>query len=329
MSAEGDDSPATSGIEEMPDWFNEIQPGGDPVADIELEANTPDWLQEVRAADEPTPASEGDVEWMSAEGDDSPATSGIEEMPDWLSEAQPTPGQTTTLDEGAYAWEDDPAEAESDQDLPDWVNNIQSQQSETVSQPDEAPMSSEFSWIDDINAPAEEADSPLPEIMMAADDSAADDFDFDMIEEVDPETEYAETIEEDESAAPLSASNAPDWLNAMVPGLDVDYEAPEDEPIEQSFVEAEASQPAARTEQLAPVRNRREFDWLSNTVEEETNQMSPVEDTGRRRRFIFSKQPVWLRKPTEQRDPLPESSKAASMDDDFDFDDVDLPPWLQ
>lgn len=332
MSAEADDSPASSGIEDMPDWLSEDQPGGDPVADIELEANTPEWLQEIRTADEAPSASEGNLEWMSEAGgeeDEAISATGIEDMPDWLSEAQPTAEQTTMLDEDAYAWEDDLAETEASQDLPDWVNNIQSQQSETVSQPDDVPMSSEFSWIDDINAPAEEEDSHVPETVMEADDSAADDFDFDAIEEVDPEAEYAETIEEGESAAPVPASNAPDWLNAMVPGLDVDYDAPEDEPIEQSFIEAEASQPAARVEQIAPVRNRREFDWLSQIVEEETNQMSPVEDTGRLRRFIFSKQPVWLRKPTERRDPLPESSSTSSTDDDFDFDDVDLPPWLQ
>jgi hypothetical protein len=37
--------------------------------------------------------------------------------------------------------------------------------------------------------------------------------------------------------SPPPAENAPDWVNAMVPGLDIDYEATEDAPIEQYYIE--------------------------------------------------------------------------------------------
>src|SRR6185369_13475965 len=43
-------------------------------------------------------------------------------------------------------------------------------------------------------------------------------------------------VEESMPASPAPASNAPDWLNAMVPGLDVDYDAPEDEPVETEYL---------------------------------------------------------------------------------------------
>ena len=108
----------------------------------------------------------------------------------------------------------------------------------------------------------------------------------------------------------------------MVPGLDVDYDAPEDEPIEESYVE----EPADSAEKIAPIQNKREFDWLMNIVEEETQQVRAIPDSGKQRRFVFSRQPAWLRQPTETNE---KSSSTPTATQDDDFDDVDLPPWLQ
>ena len=127
-----------------------------------------------------------------------------------------------------------------------------------------------------------------------------------------------ETAEESRPAAPAPASNAPDWLNAMVPGLDVDYDAPEDEPVETEFL------PTNKTTSAAPAKEgktRPEFGWLLDIVSEESQQVTVVADKTALRRFVFSKLPTWLRKPTEQRDKSPAGESEA--------DNVDIPPWLQ
>jgi len=46
-----------------------------------------------------------------------------------------------------------------------------------------------------------------------------------------------------------------------------------------------------------------------------------VADKTALRRFVFSKLPTWLRKPTEQSDKAPAGESEA--------DNVDIPPWLQ
>jgi hypothetical protein len=106
----------------------------------------------------------------------------------------------------------------------------------------------------------------------------------------------------------------------MVPGLDVDYDAPEDEPVETEFLPTNKAASAKPTP-TKEGKTRPEFGWLLDIVNEESQQVTVVADKTALRRFVFSKQPSWLRKPTE----MPDKSPAG----DNDADNVDIPPWLQ
>jgi|GEM_PF-2882716 len=141
-------------------------------------------------------------------------------------------------------------------------------------------------------------------------------------------------FEEEIEATP--AQNAPDWLNSMVPGLDLDFEAEE---------EAEEAVPVAAVP-ASPTR-RKEFDWLETIVTEETQQRAvPVapppppslpgvptapaaQGMGERmRRFIFNDVPSWMRgtpAATVKSDPVatypaPADSEAAQVMADLDRD---------
>ena len=74
---------------------------------------------------------------------------------------------------------------------------------------------------------------------------------------------------------------APDWMNAVVPGLDRENDAATDDPDEYA-------RPTA-----APGK---EFGWVSDLVEEETGQMEAIDpaETGETPYFRFSKPPAWL-----------------------------------
>ncbi len=74
---------------------------------------------------------------------------------------------------------------------------------------------------------------------------------------------------------------SPDWMNAVVPGLDRENDASTDDPNEYA-------RPMA-----APGK---EFGWVSDLVEEETGQMKAVDPAESRETpyFRFSKQPAWL-----------------------------------
>ncbi len=85
---------------------------------------------------------------------------------------------------------------------------------------------------------------------------------------------------EDEVGSRAPAENAPDWLNAMVPGLDVDYEAREDE------VEA-----VEALEERAVPALKRDYDWVAALATAETALDQPATT---RPRFVFSRPPAWL-----------------------------------
>ena len=77
------------------------------------------------------------------------------------------------------------------------------------------------------------------------------------------------------------SDGAPDWMNAVAPGLDRENDASADDPNEYA-------RPMA-----APGK---EFGWVSDLVEEETGQMKAVDpaESSETPYFRFSKQPAWL-----------------------------------
>ena len=74
---------------------------------------------------------------------------------------------------------------------------------------------------------------------------------------------------------------SPDWMNAVVPGLDRENDAATDDPNEY----ARPTAPPGK-----------EFGWVSDLVEEETGQMKAVDpaESSEIAYFRFSKQPAWL-----------------------------------
>jgi len=118
----------------------------------------------------------------------------------------------------------------------------------------------------------------------------------------------------DEELETSPALNAPDWLNDMVPGLDISYDIEEDAMPEEDYAAAAPVIPGT-------LRPKVDYAWLMDIADEESRYMLPVTDTilARKRRYIFTREPVWLRQPTEKRDSAPATAES----------DIDLPPWLQ
>jgi tetratricopeptide (TPR) repeat protein len=292
-----DAEPAAAG--ESPDWLSELSPSGAPEAEADAEPVAAaaedsgfEWMSELNAEDETPedaePAAAGETpDWLSelapsseGEVDAEPEPAAAEaDMPDWLSELSPSSDREQQTAAASVASESDEETAQGEV-VPDWLSALQSESNRTPTEAEPEPASG--GWIDDM-------DKPEP----------VEAFDF-------SETQPAS---EEEPLEPTPASNAPDWLNAMVPGLDVDYEAEEDQPLEPALQQA-----------AAPKKATRDFDWLTDIVEEESQQITTVTETPKpeRRRFVFSRPPVWLRQTTER-----------NGGSDTPDDDLDLPPWLQ
>jgi tetratricopeptide (TPR) repeat protein len=159
-------------------------------------------------------------------------------------------------------------------------------------------------WMDDI-APQEEAvavaeETPVMEAVTPDEETAF------------KETEDAFFTAYEEGAAPIditAADNAPEWLNAMVPGLEIDYDAEEDAPLETAYLEPVAPPAAPGMPE--------DYGWLIDVVDEETkaDQPAPAVATNAPR-FIFSRPPIWLRNLLAARTSQNE-------------DDNDLPSWLR
>jgi tetratricopeptide (TPR) repeat protein len=287
---------------ETPDWLSELGPAPEEAA---APADSPSWLAELDAAGE-SPVSEEAPDtpgWPSEIAPSGETEAAAGDMPDWLAAMAPAQEMATgdeSSEESEFDWEAEPAE-----DQPEWLSSLKP---ETAQPPEPVTATSEFSWLDEMNTPEE----PMGELESAG---------------------YVDSGElEAAPGAPAPAENAPDWLNAMVPGLDVDYEAPEDEPIETEYIQG-----GARREELAaattPPSPSRDFEWLNQIVAEEALQPQPAQQPIARRRFVFSRQPVWLRRPVEQQAAQSEEEDndfpGWLRDDDADDKDFDLPPWLQ
>lgn len=105
-----------------------------------------------------------------------------------------------------------------------------------------------------------------------------------------------------------SAVNSPDWLNAMVPGLEVGTDLPEDE---EDGSEAEFMN-----------GGRSDFGWLSGIVDEELAPPAMAAPARRVARFPFSEPPSWLAT-------LRDETQTYTPVLDVDNDDDSLPDWLK
>ncbi len=317
LSSDEDQKPEAEIVADSPDWLGEIAPSfenaqaeAEPVASTEFE-----WLS--GATDEETeveieqiaekPVIGSDFEWLAsdaeeleveslADTDEEDALETAENIPDWLANASPVSEIESIEEDKSSDWVAEP-------------NKVDFGKTRYLEEPGE----SEFGWLGEEESAQEAAMS-----------------------EGEPEAAYAELTPDDQEAlfggtehdeiervmasahAPPPAENAPDWLNAMVPGLDLDYEATEDEPLDSEYL-----QTTEKKQQKA-----RDFDWLVNIVDEETGPIEPIREladvaeAAPQRRFIFKRQPAWLRTPTERQNGEDTTNRAS--DDDFE-----LPDWLQ
>lgn len=234
------------------------------------------WLTELEAATSETeaaaePIAEEDLSWLAAdEVSDSELEEALQPAADedmgWLSELEPEGVAAAAA--VAAAVSSTGTEVPEDED--------------------------DLSWL-----PADELEEE-PEAEPAAEAEA--------VRESDEEQAAfgSEADEDEEALEPTPAINAPDWLNAMVPGLDVDYEATEDEWTEDEEAAFDASE--------------REYAWVEQMVEEE---MGAVAYAG----YSFSQPPAWLSsKGSPSQPPAPDDDLPDWISDDAD---ADVPSWLR
>jgi hypothetical protein len=298
--------------------------------DIQAEAeplsDTPDWLAELQ----PDAVTAADVSDFDLDAEPEAETELVSDTPDWLAELQPDAAIDAVSDFDLDA--EPEAEAELVSDTPDWLAELQPESEFSVEEEAEAALaaaseSSEnaFGWSDNrASAEDEPALEETPEWLRTLSEESADEAleeplteaelemaESELIAEADP-VSMLESEFEDEIAAPVAAENAPDWLNAMVPGLDVDYEAREEEIADDS---------------AAVGSSRRDYEWVVALVE---NEAAQIETEMAYPRFVFTRQPVWLAPPApqteEQDDGLPEWPTDQEKDGD---QNDDMPEWLR
>ena len=357
----GDEEPEAE--EAAADWLSEIQPEAEAELEEEAEAEAaPGWLSDYSSFSSEEPAQEDiwgaepeaeevleeDLDWMlEPEEENLPsAATGMtgllseiqaqrsqheeEVAPDWLDEFEPQAEA-----EAAPDWLDQfepqveaelEEEAEEAEVAPDWLDSYSSydipeQQDESFAF--EEDLSSEPAWMAELESDEER--------QIAAEETP------DWLSELQPATaqplDEVEEIDFDEEIEVQPADNAPDWLNAMVPGLDVDFTAAEDEPLDAGFEEeVQAHRVRTNLGESEP-----EMDWLEAIVEEESQNIAPVMpatpppppmETPAETpvRFTFSKPPTWLQRLREGAAASASAAEQEAIFDqepDFDLSDLD------
>ncbi|MFZ4827378.1 MAG: tetratricopeptide repeat protein [Phototrophicaceae bacterium] len=212
------------------------------------------------------------------------------------------PQQTTSLEEepavdsfGFATHESD--DAQSDEDLFGFLYEAE---------PDHDQVTNEQDALDWDALPL---DGRLP-----ADDLLSEDDQLSALDEVT-------TLYVDETPELEPIADVPDWLNAMVPGLDFNINEADNAPIETAFIELEQPTPVVNINESQAQSHPYDFQWLVDIVEEET---VAVEQPKRRPRFIFSRPPLWLRRQQPTNTPNDE----APLQDVATEGSTSEPSWL-
>lgn len=327
-------------VADTPDWLSameEDEENAEPAAPV---MESPDWLSDLNLSETPAPgAAAAALIEDEADYDELAASAAIAgDMPDWLNglttpeAAEPEVPAAEGVDLTSLDWGfDETAETESEMgetlnfemdaspavtgDAPGWLLDFE----------EEEPLASETG-----------TDSSLPDWLSADDNEIAallegEDNESTIVTSsgsggldwLTGEDEIAEgaikfTTDEMVEAEHRPAENAPDWLNAMVPGVDVGYDADEGATFD-------APLPPDTLPDEMPVPAQRNIQWLVDMVEEETGQMSAVDAASRVARFVFSKRPAWLRGKQD----ATAHDDWANRDNPADEADLDLPEWLK
>lgn len=272
---------------EPPAWLPDFETGEqDAVSEEPIAApEMPSWLNDLNDADG---SETGEDEDDLLEVEEFNWGSELDEDEEAADDGVPVPSLDAEPDgeQEGFNWTDTfdatAPQAAFDDDTPEWLRDLQADAEAPEARSDEATVvtvqpGEEPEWLAETLAEHTEAE---PEAE-AEGESAFAEFD---------EFEGAMSAAEDEALAigteHRPAQNAPDWLNAMVPGVDLDY-TPESE----DAAEPEAAEPVSEH------RRDREYEWLVDIVEEET-QPAPEPTVAAQPdapRFSFSKLPAWLR----------------------------------
>ncbi|GAB5492712.1 MAG: hypothetical protein Phog2KO_29270 [Phototrophicaceae bacterium] len=285
----------------MSDMLDTIRTSRDEPTDFEttvdgFDGDEPEWLKQT--GEYLAPEQNEEVDW----GDDD--SDYLEVLP--LADIEPDDyDEDDDSEEVAYA--------DADNTL-DWLDE------------DDADEDSVPDWLDTDEVEDEEA-IPLAEF------DTDDDYD-EVFEASSSDSTYLDDYDEDTEQA--DADNAPDWLNAMVPGLDLDFEAEDEGHLDEGFEERENTLRERRLNESETIKS--DFDWLQDIVEEETGVMDAVNDEDMattppptplapRKQYEFSLPPVWARDGNAT-DSIAQAVTLASEVPDYlsDFDDFDETP---
>jgi hypothetical protein len=158
-----------------------------------------------------------------------------------------------------------------------------------------------FEWLSDSD-PVTDDDTALDDLAIAEqsngivfdDEPLLDDGIPSMMDDDDVDFAVAAaqmaSMVEDEELDHTPADSAPDWLNAMVPGLDNNFDTQDIDPLDEVLEDVQQEEQASAG-----------FAWLNDIVEIETGAMPPVTPKPAPPpavplRFAFSDRPVWLDK---------------------------------
>jgi tetratricopeptide (TPR) repeat protein len=295
---EDEDKPqSVASVDEVPDWLSAIQEGDEAAAES-------DALAPVGLAD-----GEGDMA-MDSDTDLETIMGDILAKEDTLSADAPL-ADPETLIMSEMGESDDEAVAD---DLDAIFMSDAPSDDEATADDFDALVMREIAAQDELDAPPEGFDTLILDANAAVIPPSADA----MIDGITDETEMAipQLALDDgfaDEVALVPAENAPDWLNAMVPGLDVDYEAREDE----------IAEVAALEERAAPSL-KRDYDWVVGLAAAESALETPPPA---RPRFVFSRLPAWM----SGDKPAPASSDGLPdwVDDEGTSGSADVPAWLK
>ncbi len=275
----------------MPDWLSAMQTTSE---DAEEEDVLADVQRYTYFENDAEPVDDTAIpDWLSTAENAAVdvGESVVEQQPDWLGSI----GTTPTDEEDSF---------EVDDAQPDWMN-------EALIGDEALPFDEALDSDADEQDILEEAPSWLGASAQITDDALFSQF------EEDADLLDADEFEITEEVALTPAENAPDFLNAMVPGLDVDITDQEaDEPFETEFLE-----------DAEEVKQQTDYAWVAAIVDDELRPPKTLPSITTetpsvnipRRRFEFAAPPAWLRKLRAQK-AAPDQSND-TLPDWLDFDD--------
>jgi len=324
-------TPQSDTVEDDPssnfDWLTDsspVTPAVNPAFDMsEDDDGGMDWL----AASAPTDATpsafdapadaddDGSMDWLAASAPtdatpsafDAPADADDDGGMDWLAASAPTAATPSAFDA--------PADADDDGGM-DWLAAIAPNQGVTKLLPKEDDFS--LSFFDDAQPESTELGSTFfdeDSVTLNTPDASMFDFDVDeptvqsgmtneLFRDIADDNDLLMADSSPIELTDVNAFSAPDWLNALAPGLEVDTDSVDT---------------SADSEYLGGGRG--EYGWLNALVDEEMRPPVMISRT-RTPRFPFVTPPQWLQTVRE------ETQQISAMVDDMDADDDGLPDWL-